>query len=175
MLGVAAIGKLKEFPADSSHSLNVVPQLLGSEGFFASPFSGAGRQIALGAPGIAIVSTVPGGGYLAADGTSAAAAHVTGFAALVLAHHPLFQQDGVFTVRTEQRVHAVLELIQAGAMPHFLDPQYVGAGVPDLSRVPGGLSFGMGAPRRGEGRRALSDPHRSGMVLAASFSDARFF
>ncbi len=150
VLAVAAIGKLKEFPADSSHSLNVVPQLLGSEGFFASPFSGAGRQIALGAPGIAIVSTVPGGGYLAADGTSGAAAHVTGFAALVLAHHPLFQQDGVFTVRTEQRVHAVLELIQASAMPHFLDPQYVGAGVPDLSRVPGSLSFGMGAPN-GEG------------------------
>ena len=145
-IAVAAIGKLKEFPADSSHVLNVVPQLIGSEGLFASRFNGSGPQIAVAAPGIAIVSTIPGGGYLAADGTPAAAAHVTGFAALVLAHHPLFQQDGVFTVRSEQRVQALLELIQASSVPHFLDPQYAGAGVPDLSRIPGGQSFTMGLP-----------------------------
>jgi subtilisin len=144
VIAVAAIGKLKEFPADSSHVLNVVPQLIGSDGLFASRFNGAGPQIAVSAPGIAIVSTVPGGGYLAADGTPAAAAHVTGFAALVLAHHPLFQQEGVFTVRSEQRVQALLELIQASAVPHFLDPQFAGAGVPDLSRVPGGQSVSMG-------------------------------
>ncbi len=145
-IAVAAIGMLNEFPADSSHVLNVVPQLIGSEGLFASRFHGPGPQIAVGAPGIAIVSTVPGGGYLAADGTPAAAAHLTGFAALVLAHHPLFREEGVFTVRGEQRVQALLELIQASAVPHFLDPQYVGAGVPDLSRVPGGQSFSMGLP-----------------------------
>jgi subtilisin len=144
VIAVAAIGKLKEFPTDSSHVLNVVPQLIGSEGLFASRFNGAGPQIAVSAPGIAIVSTVPGGGYLAADGTPAAAAHVTSFAALVLAHHPLFQQEGVFTVRSEQRVQALLELIQASAVPHFLDPQYAGAGVPDLSRVPGGQSLSVG-------------------------------
>ena len=103
-------------------------------------------QIAVGAPGIAIVSTVPGGGYVAADGTPVAAAHVTGFAALVLAHHPLFQQEGLFAVRSEQRVQALLELIQASAVPHFLDPQYSGAGVPDLARVPGGHTFSMGLP-----------------------------
>jgi hypothetical protein len=146
VMAVAAIGKLKEFPADSSHVLNVVPQLIGGDGLFASRFSGSGPQIAVAAPGIAIVSTVPGGGYLAADGTPAAAAHVAGFAALVLAHHPLFQQEGVFTVRTEQRVQALLELIQASAVAHFLDPQYAGGGVPDLSRVPGGQGVSMGLP-----------------------------
>jgi hypothetical protein len=97
----------------------------------------------LGAPGIAIVSTVPGGGYVAADGTPAAAAHVSAFAALVLAHHPLFQQEGLFAVRSEQRVQAVLDLIRASAVPHFLDPQYSGAGVPDLARVPGGHTFSV--------------------------------
>jgi subtilisin len=151
VIAVAAIGKLKEFPADSSHVLNVVPQLIGSEGLFASRFSGSGPQIALGAPGIAIVSTVPGGGYLAADGTPAAAAHVTGFAALLLAHHPLFEHEGVLTVRTEQRVQALLELMQASSVTHFLDPQYVGAGVPNLARVPGGQSFGMGHHPIGDG------------------------
>jgi subtilisin len=144
VMAVAAIGKLKEFPADSSHVLNVIPHLLGSEELFTARFSGSGPQITVGAPGIAIVSAVPGGGYLAADGTPAAAAHVTGFAALVLAHHPLFQQDGMFAERTEQRVQALVELLQASAVAHFLSPQHVGAGVPDLSRVPGGHSFDMG-------------------------------
>jgi subtilisin family serine protease len=146
VMAVAAIGKLKEFPADSSHVLNVIPQLIGSEELFAARFSGSGPQIAVGAPGIAIVSAVPGGGYLAADGTPAAAAHVTGFTALVLAHHPLFQQDGMFAVRTEQRVQALIELVQASAVAHFLHPQHAGTGVPDLSRVPGGQSFGTGLP-----------------------------
>jgi subtilisin len=92
---------------------------------------------------VAIVSTVPGGGYTAADGTSAAAAHVTGLAALVLAHHPLFQ-EGSFTGRSEQRVHALFELIRASSVPRILDRQRGGAGVPDLAHVPAGQSFTMG-------------------------------
>jgi subtilisin len=143
VMAVAAVGKLKEFPADSSHVLSVVPQLIGSDDIFPANFSGMGPQIAVSAPGVAIVSTVPGGGYAAADGTSAAAAHVTGLAALVLAHHPLLQ-EGSFRVRSEQRVHALFELIRASAVPHFPDPQRGGAGVPDLARIPGGQSFAMG-------------------------------
>jgi subtilisin len=123
-LAVAAVGKLREFPADSSHVLNVIPELIGSEDLFSARFSGSSPQIAVGAPGIAIVSTVPGSGYLAADGTAAAAAHVTGFAVLVLAHHPLFQPDGLFAARTEERVQALSDLIQASAVAHFLDPKW---------------------------------------------------
>jgi subtilisin len=143
VMAVAAIGKLREFPADSSHVLSVVPQLIGSDGIFAANFSGAGPQVAVSAPGVAVVSTVPGGSYAAADGTSAAAAHVTGLAALVLAHHPLLQ-EGSFKMRSEQRVHALFELIRASAVPHFPDPQRGGAGVPDLARIPGTQSFSMG-------------------------------
>jgi subtilisin len=143
VMAVAAVGKLKEFPADSSHVLCVVPQLIGSDDVFPANFSGAGPQVAVSAPGVAIVSTVPGGGYAAADGTSAATAHVTGFAALVLAHHPLLQ-EGPFKVRSEQRVQALFELIRASAVPRFPDPQRGGAGVPDLARIPGGQSFSMG-------------------------------
>jgi len=145
VLAVAAVGKLREFPADSSHVLSVVPQLIGSDDIFPANFSGMGPQIAISAPGVAIVSTVPGGGYAAADGTSAAAAHVTGLAALVLAHHPLLQ-DRSLTGRSEQRVHVLFELIRASAVPHFPDPQRGGAGVPDLARIPTGQSFAMGLP-----------------------------
>ena len=143
VMAVAAVGKLKEFPADSSHVLSVVPQLIGRDEIFAASFSGAGPQVAVCAPGVAIVSTVPGGGYTPADGTSAAAAHVTGLAALVLAHHPLFQ-EGSFTGRSEQRVHALFELIRASAVPRVPDRQRGGAGVPDLAHVPAGQSFTMG-------------------------------
>ena len=145
VLAVAAVGKLKEFPADSSHVLSVVAQLIGGDDIFPANFSGMGPQIAVSAPGVAIVSTVPGGGYAAADGTSAAAAHVTGLAALVLAHHPLLQ-EGSFSGRSEQRVQVLFELIRASAVPHFPDPQRGGAGVPDLARIPTGQSFAMGLP-----------------------------
>jgi subtilisin family serine protease len=144
VLAVGAIGKLREFPADSSHILSVLPQLIGNDGIFATRFSAVGPQLAVSAPGVAVVSTVPGG-YAAADGTSVAAAHVTGFAALVLAHHPLFQ-EGSLRMRTEQRVHALFELVRTSAMPHFGDPMRGGAGVPDLQRVPGAQSAGITLP-----------------------------
>jgi subtilisin family serine protease len=143
VMAVAAIGKLKEFPADSSHALSVAPQLIGNDDIFPANFSGWGPQVAVSAPGVAVVSTVPGGGYAAADGTSAAAAHLTGLAALVLAHHPLLQGEA-FRMRSEQRVQVLFELIRASAVPHFPDPLRGGAGVPDLSRIPGGQSFAMG-------------------------------
>ncbi len=132
---VGAVGRIREFPADSSHALSVIPQLVGSDGIFAAKFSCHGPQIAVSAPGVAVVSTVPGGGYGAADGTSVAASHITGLAALILAHHPLFQ--GPLKMRSEQRVDVLSGLLRASAVPHFPDLSRGGAGVPDLQRIPG--------------------------------------
>jgi subtilisin family serine protease len=155
VMAVSAVGKLKEFPADSSHVLSVIPQSIASDEVFAASFSSVGPQIAVCAPGVAIVSTVPGGGYVAADGTSSAAAHVTGLAALVLAHHPLFQ-EGPFATRSEYRTHALYELIRASAVPRFADPQR-GAGVPDLRRIPAGQNLVMGV-LGSDGTEAIATP-----------------
>jgi hypothetical protein len=141
VLAVGAIGKLREFPPDTCHAYAVVPELIGNGGLFPAAFTGVGPHVAVGAPGVAVLSSVPGG-HAALDGTGIAAAQVTGMAALILAHHPLFQ--GPLKARSEQRVSALFSLIRACAVPQFADPLRGGAGVPDLRRVPG--LYGAAAP-----------------------------
>jgi subtilisin family serine protease len=55
----------------------------------AAPFSNYGKaQVDVFAPGVDILSTVPGGGYERESGTSMAAPVVTGLAALVMSYYP---------------------------------------------------------------------------------------
>jgi hypothetical protein len=140
VLAVGAIGKLREFPADSCHAEAVLPEMIGYDGFFPASFTGAGPHVALAGPGVAVPSTVPGG-YAALDGTGIAATHVAGLAALVLAHHPLFQSS--LKGRSEQRVSTLFALLRASAVTPVADPLRTGAGVPSLQRVPGLLGEPM--------------------------------
>lgn len=130
VLAVAAIGKLNEFPPDSYHS-ETLTQYMDANGYFSAKFSCYGPQVAVCAPGVAIVSSVPANNYAVWDGTSMAAPHVTGLAALVLAHHPDFQ--GAFSVRNAERVERLFQIIKASARPLNLgDVSRTGYGMPDV-------------------------------------------
>ena len=129
VLAVAAIGKIDEFPGDSYHTETINPDV-DAQGYFSAKFSCHGPQVAVCAPGVAIVSSVPPDGHAAWDGTSAAAAHVTGLAALMLAHHPAFRGTG--RMRSQERVDHLFQLIRMSACRASLaDPSRIGYGLPD--------------------------------------------
>jgi subtilisin family serine protease len=137
VLTVSAVGKFGEYPQDSRHAQRMLPQLIGPSGIYATNFSCWGPQIGVCAPGVAIVSSVPGGGYAAWDGSSMAAAHVVGLSALLLAHHPMLQSIN-YGGRAEQRVSMLFDMLRVAGIPYAqVDPNRVGAGLPDLQQVPG--------------------------------------
>jgi len=129
VLAVAAVGRLGEFPPNSSHAESV--QRPGAEGYFSPRFTCFGPEVAVCAPGVAILSSVPPNNFAARDGTSMAASHIAGVAALVLAHHPDFV--GPFKLRNAQRVARLFQVLKASARPLDLgDPHRTGFGMPDV-------------------------------------------
>jgi subtilisin family serine protease len=129
VLAVAAIGKIGEFPPDSYHTETMNGDA-DAEGYFTARFSCYGPRVDVCAPGVAIVSSVPPNNFAAWDGTSMAAPHVTGLAALVLAHHPAFQGPG--RAPNADRVDRLFQLIRLSARRVTLGEQTrIGYGLPD--------------------------------------------
>lgn len=135
VLTVAAIGRVHEFPSDSYHT-QTLTQAIDANGFFSARFSCYGREVAVCAPGVAITSSVPETNFAAWDGTSMATPHVTGLAALVLAHHPEFRGAG--SMRSAARVERLFQIIKQSCQPLMLgDQRRTGFGLPDVLRAVG--------------------------------------
>ncbi len=158
VLSVAAIGRVNEFPMDSNHAQTMTP-LVDVNGFFSANFSCFGPEIAVCAPGVAITSSVPDNNFAAWDGTSMATPHITGLAALVLAHHPDFRGSG--QMRSAARVERLFQIIKMSCQPLMLgDPRRTGFGLPDTLRAVG-LAASQALPTLGG---AMSLPaHRAGI------------
>lgn len=70
------------------------------------PQANRGPQVVAAAPGVEILAPAPGGSYQVTSGTSVAAAHASGVAALLLARRPKLSSDDVRRVLT-RTAHAV--------------------------------------------------------------------
>lgn len=78
-------------------------------------FSSTGPDVELAAPGVNILSTFPGGIYKALNGTSMAAPHITGLAALIKSTYPNLTNEQIRKKLSE----TALDLGQAGRDPWY--------------------------------------------------------
>jgi subtilisin len=132
---VSALGQAGNYPDYTYHARTApdgVPLANGQ--VYPARFTCHGPEVAVCGPGVGIISSVPGGGYAAWDGTSMADPHVTGLAAVLAAHHPTLSK---VRMRDASWVDSLFNLIRAAAMATGLDPQYGGAGLPNITRVLG--------------------------------------
>jgi subtilase family protein len=146
VLAVSAIGRVGVFPPDSYHGTTMLTDPPPSDGYFSARFSCFGPEIGVCGPGVAIVSSVPPNNYAAWDGTSMATPHITGLAALVLAHHPDFSgARAPFRQRNAQRVDRLFQVLKDSAQPLALgDRTRTGAGLPDATRALGSRAAASG-------------------------------
>jgi subtilisin family serine protease len=163
-LAVGAVGRLNEYPDDAWDATTVLPHLVAPDGIFSPSFTCAGPEVAVCAPGVAIVSTVPGG-FEPQSGTSMAVPHVTGLAALLLAHHPAFQ--GPLRPRNQQRVAALFNTIRSLCVPYGFGPLRAGAGLPRLHGLERVLQ-----PSPEPGRRATASLGSQPVTPAGVFGTA---
>lgn len=113
-LAVSAVGKWGTFPDDSYHSQQAMDGATTGSGYFSASFSCFGPEVDVAGPGVAIVSALPPDGFAAWDGTSMATPHVTGLAALVLAHHPDFRD--AYRNRDARRVERLFQILKDSAV-----------------------------------------------------------
>jgi subtilisin family serine protease len=136
VLAVGALGRAAQCPPGSI-SAGYETSTHTPDGYFLPPFTAFGGPaggVDLCAPGVAIAATAAPEGYAVVDGTGIAAAHVTGLAALVLAHHTDFRET--FSARDSGRVDRLFALLRASCTPiQVNDPRRTGAGLPDARRA----------------------------------------
>ena len=130
VMAVSAIGLVGAVRPETWDSSQINPRFVTPDGVFSPSFTCWGPEVAVCAPGVSIISTVPGG-YEAQSGTSMAAPYISGLATLLLAHHPLFQPS--MSARGAGRVHALATMIRQMCAPSPLGASRTGTGLPRVT------------------------------------------
>ena len=123
-VAVSALGRKGSFPADSTHAGAIRAPYGKDRSDFIAAFSNIGPEIDLTAPGVAIVSAVPGG-YAAWDGTSMACPAVTGAAAARLSREPRVLR----MARSQARSDEMARLVYAAARTLGFGARFEGRGM----------------------------------------------
>lgn len=124
-VAVSALGRKGTFPPDTTETADVAAPYGRDPRNFIAAFSNIGPEVDLTAPGVGILSTVPGG-YAAMSGTSMATPVVTGFAARLLAARP----DLRALARDAGRANALAHALALAARTLGFRPTYEGRGMP---------------------------------------------
>lgn len=126
VVAVSAIGIRGTYPATGAERFDAArPASLRWPHVYLAGFSNTGPQIDVAAPGVGIVSTVPGGAFAVMSGTSMAAPVVTGLAAALLSADP-----NLLALQGEARTSGLLQAIIARTVNLGLDRDSEGHGLP---------------------------------------------
>jgi len=122
-VAVSAMGRKGTFPSGTAEVDDVAAPFGTDKAEFIGAFSNIGPQVDLTAPGVAIISTVPGS-YTEISGTSMACPAVTGVAARLVV------SAGLPAERGAARSEALLGALLASATSRGFKPIYEGHGLP---------------------------------------------
>jgi len=128
VMAVSALGRIGTAPADSLSALTMLPGSAEKGGYFLPNFTCFGDAVDFAGPGVGVISTVPGDGLKALDGTSMASPHIAGLAALYLAHDPQLRNMG----RSPARLETLHELLRQRSNAMAFRPDRVGNGLPSV-------------------------------------------
>jgi len=131
VLAVSALGQIAEVPSDTWEASTMQPEHATPSGLFSPSFTCHGPEIGVTAPGVGIISSVPGGAFDPQSGTSMAAPHICGMAALLVAHHPDFKA----IPKDASRVAHLFAMLKGNAQPIGLSAERAGAGLPVLHNL----------------------------------------
>ena len=126
VLSVGALAYTGTYPADSP----LATAQPAWPGLYPPTFTPAGPGVDLVAPGAAVITTTLNETYTPADGTAISAAHITGLAAVLLAHHAHLRLRP--QPRTAARVSHLHTLLRTACRPvPAAGSSRTGAGLPD--------------------------------------------
>jgi len=124
-LAVSAFGRKGTFPASAASSDEIAAPYGTDKANFMAAFSNIGPQVDLTAPGVGIMSTVPGS-YAEISGTSMACPAATGAAARAIAGTKVITMK-----RDAKRSAAIVKAVLASATPLGFGPTFEGHGLPE--------------------------------------------